>query len=184
MRNYFALKPQDVLVLLKLILWRDRQWRQNELAAELGLSGAEIVHSLERLQRSQLVDHSKKAPHRMAALEFLSFGLKYVFPAEIGRIVWGMPTAHSALPLSKKLVSDELNQYVWSSEEGSAQGMMLEPLYPSVPKAAKKDQALYELLVLIDSLRVGRPREQKMAIEELRKRILPGHEGIAMGSLR
>ena len=183
MRNYFVLKPQDILVLLKLILWRDRSWRQNELASELGLSGAEVVHSLERLQRSQLVDESRKNPHRMAALEFLSFGLKYVFPAEIGRIVRGMPTAHSALPLSKKLIADELNQYVWSSEDGDAQGMKLEPLYPSAPQAAKKDERLYELLVLVDSLRVGRPREQKMAIEELRKRILPGLKEVSAGGI-
>jgi hypothetical protein len=174
MRNYFSLKPQDVLVLLKLILWRSREWRQNELASELGLSAAELVHSLERLQRSQLLDESKKNPRRSATLEFLSFGLKYVFPAEIGRIVRGMPTAHSALPLSQKLISDDMNQFVWTSDEGSAHGMMMTPLYPTVPMAAAKDAALYELLALVDSLRIGRPREQKMAIEELRKRILPG----------
>jgi hypothetical protein len=179
MRNYFSLKPQDVLVLLKLILWKDRQWRQNELAGELGLSGAEIVHSLERLQRSQLLGGSRKNPHRMAALEFLSYGLKYVFPAEIGRVVRGMPTAHSALPLSKKLIVDEMNQFVWLSDDGNAQGMMVEPLYPSAPLAAKKDPALYELLTLIDSIRIGRPREQKMALKELRNRILPGSKEIS-----
>ena len=37
--------------------------------------------------------------------------------------------------------------------------------------AAKSDPKLYELLALVDTLRVGRARERTMAEEELRKRL-------------
>jgi hypothetical protein len=39
------------------------------------------------------------------------------------------------------------------------------------PYAARLDEKLYELLVLIDAIRGGQARERKIAIEELRKRM-------------
>jgi hypothetical protein len=43
-------------------------------------------------------------------------------------------------------------------------GLSLIPLYPSVPLAANLDNPqLYELLGLVDALRVGRIREQQLA---------------------
>ena len=44
------------------------------------------------------------------------------------------------------------------------------PLYRSVPQAASNDPELYALLSLIDAIRVGRMREQRLAIDELEKR--------------
>ena len=41
----------------------------------------------------------------------------------------------------------------------------------SVPRAVKKDPELYDLLSLVDALRIGRVREKKMAEEELRNRM-------------
>jgi hypothetical protein len=45
------------------------------------------------------------------------------------------------------------------------------PLYKSVPKAAREDQQLYELLTLVDALRGGRARERQMARQEMVKRL-------------
>jgi len=45
----------------------------------------------------------------------------------------------------------------------------LQPLYKSVPAAAKKDKRLYQYLVLVDAIRGGRARERSMAIEILLK---------------
>ena len=42
----------------------------------------------------------------------------------------------------------------------------------SVVDAVKLDPALYELLSLVDALRVGKVREKELAISELKKRIL------------
>ncbi|MBN1561227.1 hypothetical protein JW998_13320 [candidate division KSB1 bacterium] len=40
-----------------------------------------------------------------------------------------------------------------------------------MPAACAKDDKLYELLALVDAIRLGRAREKKRAIDELRKRI-------------
>lgn len=54
---------------------------------------------------------------------------------------------------------------------GRVRGQAIEPLYPSVPAAARKNVELYEFLALIDALRVGRARERKLAAEEISKRL-------------
>jgi hypothetical protein len=167
-----SLKPQDVLVLLKTAIWRDREWRQLDMALELGLSPSEVANSLQRLLTNGLVDSAKKKPLRLALVEFLVYAVKYMFPAQFGAISRGMPTAHSGPVLSKKLISDNYNQVVWPYEGGETRGVSLRPLYDSAPEAAKKDAKLYELLTLVDSIRSGNGREQNLAAEEIRKRVL------------
>jgi len=105
-------------------------------------------------------------------MDFLQYGLAYVFPQNPGAIVRGMPTAHSAPPLSTIIKSDEL--FVWPSARGKARGQSIVPLYPSVIQAAEQDEKLYQLLALADALRVGRARERKLAVAELKKRIFNG----------
>ena len=160
MRSAGGLKPQDVLVLLKMVASKDRSWRLVDLAQELGLSLSEVSTSLERSKRARLIDGSKKKINWPALLEFVLHGLKYVYPAEPGPICRGVPTAHSAPPLSKEIGSKENDQYVWPSGEGTVRGQAIEPLYSSVPEAALKDPALHQLLALVDALRVGRARER------------------------
>lgn len=48
----------------------------------------------------------------------------------------------------------------------------MEPLYPTVAEAAIQNEKLYELLALVDALRVGRVRERELAAVELEKRVL------------
>ncbi len=171
MRVLQGIKPQDILVLLKLCLWHDREWRHIDLAAELGFSQSEVSFALERCRLSGFLDSGKKRVLRSALLEFLEHGLKYVYPVQPGAVCRGMPTAHSALPLSKRIVSDDDDQYVWPWADGKVRGQGIAPLYESVPFAAAKDSQLYELLALVDALRVGRARERGIAIDELESRI-------------
>ncbi len=168
-----GIKPQDVLVLLKLCLWQEREWRHVDLAAELGLSQTEISFALERCRSSGLIDQAKKRVIKAAFLEFLLHGLRYVFPAQPGPLYRGMPTSHSAPPLSRHIVSEDNDQYVWPYGEGTVRGQAIEPLYASVPMAAAKDPQLHELLALVDALRVGRARERNIAREELEARLGP-----------
>jgi hypothetical protein len=60
---------------------------------------------------------------------------------------------------------------VWADDEGSVRGESIEPLYPSAPRAAREDPKLYELLALVDALRIGRARERKLAEALLRQRL-------------
>jgi hypothetical protein len=167
-----GLRPQDILILLKMISWRDRLWRQIDLALELDISQAEVAYALERLHVSGLVDASKKKVRRLAVVELLVHAIKYIFPPVLGSYVRGLPTARSAKPLVGKLVVDDELPIVWPSERGEHRGLSIEPIYHSVPFAALKDPLLYELLAIVDSLRAGNVRERKFAEEELRKRIL------------
>jgi hypothetical protein len=64
---------------------------------------------------------------------------------------------------------------VWPDPEGSTRGVAFEPLYPTVPQAARRDPALYELLALVDAVRDGRARERKIAEKELVKRLRAGN---------
>jgi hypothetical protein len=57
-------------------------------------------------------------------------------------------------------------------ERGVSGGQSIEPLYRTVPWAARRDRSLYELLALIDGLRVGKARERSLTEKELRRRIL------------
>ncbi len=173
MRTLQGIKPQDVLVLLKLCLWDGRAWRHVDLAEALGLSQTEVSFALERCRASGFLDQSKKRVLRSALIEFLAHGVKYVYPARPGPLCRGIPTAHSAPPLSKRIVSEENDQYVWAHSEGEMRGQAIEPLYESAPEAARKDPELHELLALVDALRVGRARERALALAELEKRLGP-----------
>ena len=84
----------------------------------------------------------------------------------------GVPTAHSALPMKDKIVSNEL--FVWEHPEGTVRGQAIIPLYHTVPNIVQNDAKLYELLALVDAIRTGTSRINKIASEELEKRILTG----------
>ncbi len=170
-----GLKPQDVLLLLKLAAVEGKGYAQSKLAAEIGVSQAEISYSLQRLIRSNLVNESKQSIYRLAAREFLVHAIKYLYPAEISSYQRGLATAHSAEPLKGKLVTEQHLELVWPDPEGKEKGMAVKPIYETVPMACRQDRNLYQLMALLDSLRVGSPRERKMAELELSKRILKGN---------
>lgn len=136
-----------------------------ELASRLGLSSSETHAAVRRLQRARLVDPERRV-NRRALTEFLLHGLRYVFPAELGAPSLGMATGPSAPGVGEAFDAPEL--WVWPTSEGDVRGPAIAPLYPSVPEAARKDPKLYELLSLVDCLRVGRARERAIATRRLR----------------
>jgi hypothetical protein len=170
----YTMKAQDIVILLKIIAYGDESWRQTSLAESLNMSQSEISQSLLRSKFAGLLDGSGKKVMRLALMDFLQYGLTYVFPQKPGAVVRGIPTSHSAPPLKKEILSDE--DYVWPSANGKVRGHSIVPLYPSVVEAAQKDSKLYELLALTDALRVGRARERNIAVQELKKRILNGEQ--------
>jgi len=165
-----VMKPQDVLLLLKISSLDNKPWRQKIIAEELSMSQSEISESVSRSKYAGLLDPKGKKVMRLALMEFIQYGLRYVFPQKPGPVVRGVTTAHSASPLKEHIQSSE--DYVWPYGKGTVRGHSIIPLYPSVPEAALKDKRLYELLVLVDALRVGRAREKEIAIHELNLRLL------------
>ncbi len=177
-RMSLNLKPQDVLVLLKLVAIGDRSWTYSGLAGELGMSASEVHGAITRAQSARLyadVLHTVMHPN---LFEFLVHGVRYAFPAEADAPAWGIPTAHAAPPLNGIIIADEPLPPVWPAASGTTHGVSLTPLYRSVPYAAERDPELYELLACVDALRIGRVRERSAATEALRPRIL-GEEAAA-----
>ncbi|MFT5669185.1 MAG: hypothetical protein ACI9DK_003397 [Vicingaceae bacterium] len=162
------LKPQDVLLLLKIISLEKSSWNQKPIAVAIGLSQSEVSEAVARAKFSGLLDPKGKSVMKLSFLEFLQFGLRYVFPQQPGPVVRGVPTSHSAAPLKDQIQSTE--EYVWPYGKGKVRGHSILPLYPSAPEAALNDPKLHELLALVDALRVGRARERELAVVELKKR--------------
>jgi hypothetical protein len=117
-----------------------------------------------------LIDYNKKKINRQSLVEFLEYGVKYVFPQQPGSLVRGILTAHSH-PFMKQYFSSEMN-YVWPDSTGEDMGLMIEPFFPGQTKAIKEDPLYYKLLALVDVIRVGKVREIKVAIQELKQIIL------------
>jgi hypothetical protein len=165
------MKPQDILVLLKLHLWANEEWTQPKIAQAIGLSQSETSAAIQRCEKSGLYSPVSGKPVRAAMEEFFIHGLKYCFPATLGAPDRGMPTAHSAPPLSSMLAGGENEIFIWPYVNGNVRGVSVEPLYKSVPEAAINDNMLYECLALIDAIRIGRAREKNLAIKLLIERI-------------
>jgi len=164
------MRPQDIVVLLKIIATKNNQWRNIDIAYGLKISQSEVSEILNRCKIASLINKDKRKVHQNALYEFLVYGLKYVFPAEPGAIARGIPTAHSASPIKDKIISGS-ESYVWPNPNGNSRGQSINPLYKTVPEAALEDQAFYELLALVDSIRLGKAREVLIAKEELHRRL-------------
>lgn len=167
-----VLKPQDVVVLLKLFGYEcETRPPYSLIAADLGMSQSEINGSVKRLQAAGLVNPKElgELPNLAATEEFLVHAVKYVFPAKRGHFVRGMPTSYAAKPLDQLIVAGTDPIPVWPDPLGTKKGISLMPLYRSVPDAARRDPVLYERLAMLDAIRDGGARDRKLAEQELIK---------------
>ncbi len=168
------LSALDIVILIKIVALDKTPWLQTDLADALDISQSEVSKSLQRLDKARLISSMKgeKIIRRQNILDLLQHGVRYMIPQWPGPITRGMPTAHAAPPLADMIRSNEA--YVWPYGRGKVRGQSIVPLYPTVPEAASKDPKFYEIIALVDALRVGRAREQQLGMEELKKRILDG----------
>jgi DNA-binding Lrp family transcriptional regulator len=167
------LKPQDVVVALKLCTYPDARPPISIIANDLSLSPSEVHGAIVRLRKSRLLHgpNLKDRPNISALEEFLVHGLKYAFPAQHGEVTRGIPTSHAAEPLKSEVAMSNDLPPVWPWHEGNTRGVGFEPLYKSVPQAALRDSKLYQLLALVDAIRDGRARERKIAERDLVHRL-------------
>jgi DNA-binding Lrp family transcriptional regulator len=172
-----ALKPQDVYVVLKIVADGSRRAPYSHLALELVMSPSEVHASVRRARESGLLHGPdfENRPNVAALEEFLSHGLKYVFPAERGEPTRGVATSYGAEPLRVLIAPNDDPIPVWPYKDGKQRGVSFAPLYKTAPMAALRDESFYELLVLADALREGRVRERKIAETELHRRLRAVH---------
>lgn len=168
-----ALKPQDVVIALKLAPLKGGAWTYAELARSLHVSTATVHQSVQRLTASRLFEaRTLRQVVSPRLFELLVHGIPYVFPATLGATSRrGLPTGVSIPVLADKLVLGDEDCMVWPMKGGPAVGRTVEPLYRSVPEASLEDARLYEALALVDAIRVGRARERNLAAAELKERL-------------
>ncbi len=168
-----VLKPQDLLLVLKLWVGRGEAWTYQSIAQVLGISAAEAHAAAKRARTAGLLPEGPLAapPHAAALREFLIHGAKYAFPAKLGGLTRGISTAYAAPPMSAEMIPSGEPPPVWPHPGGTERGAAVVPIYPSVPAAALADPALYELLALLDALRIGRARERQIAARLLEERL-------------
>lgn len=171
------LKPQDLLVLLKVAAHPTQRWTYAALGESLSMSASETHACVKRAVAAGLASTSGRgewSPIRPNLLEFMRHGARYVWPATPGPVKRGVPTSFGAEPLVHLLTAAPGEAPVWAHPTGSAKGPTLTPLYRIAPQAALSDPALHRLLALLDALRTGRARERALASElmetELTKR--------------
>jgi hypothetical protein len=163
-------KSLDVLVALKLSLGGLRH-SYAALAVQLGLSASEVHAAVRRLIEARLVDPATKDIRREALRNYLVHGVPHAFPARLQEITRGMPTAWAAPVMAQTTAGRDQAPPVWPDPDGTVQGAAVEPLYRSVPQAARRDPELYALLAWVDALRIGRARERSLAEKAISQRL-------------
>ncbi len=169
--QHMVLKPQDIVVVLKLLGYEGGRPPFAQIAKDLVMSPSEVHAAVKRAQAARLLHGPQMSnrPNVSALEEFLLHGIKYAFPAERGGPSRGIPTGYAATPLNRLIAPGDEPIPVWPFAEGKKRGIAFAPLYKMAPVAALKDPLLYEELALIDAIRDGRARERKLAEQELVK---------------
>ncbi|HVI53633.1 MAG TPA: MarR family transcriptional regulator [Luteibacter sp.] len=168
-----SLKPQDLLVALKLQCTRGVSLPYAALAEQLEMSASEVHAAVQRATQSGLLraDSGTILVDGQITFDFLIGGVRVAFPAVIGPDVRGIPTAGGG-PTLARYFSEGADVFVWPHSTGSRRGASLVPLFKSVPAASLADPKLYDILTLVDALRIGAAREREIATVELRKLLL------------
>jgi len=169
MKKHNGMRPHDVAILLKILSKGKEKWYMKDLAQELKISPSEISESINRSVIGGLLSSDKHTLNKLAFIDFLKSGLKYVFPQHPGAMTRGVGTAVSAPPLNDEFFSND--NFVWPYAKGNTRGQAIEPLHPKTPEACLTDSAYYELMALTDAIRIGKAREQNQAFRHLKERI-------------
>jgi hypothetical protein len=172
------LDSADVYVLLKIacVYGRER-WSQSGIGHEIGVSPSVVNRALKKAEELKLYNPARRRLNGPPLETALVHGARYFLAPKRGGEVRGTPTAWAAPPLANLLVSDEALPPVWPDSDGEVRGLSLEPLHPSAPQAARRDPEFYELLALVDVLRVGGARERALAERELHRRMTVQEKG-------
>jgi hypothetical protein len=169
-----TLRPQDLVILLRLSIPGSGAAPYSGLAAELHMSPSEVHGGVERAVAAGLAfkdSGGHPAIVREALKRFLQYGAPYAFPPVHGTLTRGLPTGYAAPPLNERISQPNEPPPVWPYGKGTVRGIALYPLYPTVAMAAQQNPELYELLALFDALRAGSAREKSIAALELDDRL-------------
>lgn len=165
MKTHKGMRPQDIVILLKIFSLGEEEWLNKDLSSSLFISQSEISESLNRSSYAGLIGIDKKTIQKSALFGLLVYGIRYMFPAQAGTIAKGIPTGASA-PILRDNFQNEI-RLVWPDQSVETRGLLIEPLYPKLVEAVKLDPFLYDLLALTETFRIGNDKEVARAKELL-----------------
>jgi len=170
------LKAQDTLVAIKIWSLRcaRREMPVREFADSVGISPGEVSKAVRRLINAGLVVERDAVWYVQQAglCEWLSYGVRYAYavkPSGFGR---GVATSWNCALVESEMVAPS-PALIWSQPGGNVEGVVIEPFHSKVPHASSLDDDLYRICALVDAIRLGKPRELKIARREL-KQLLEG----------
>ena len=162
-----TLRPSDLVVACQLAVTPSAQFL--ELANSTGISAGECHNAVRRLRLARILMAGERRPATEVLHSFLVQGAPFAFPPVLGALTIGTATAHSSP--SFRTVLDSAEGFVWPDAAGDSRGQSLIPLFPGAPSLPDKNQPLYDLLTIVDALRVGTTRVRKIAAEMLAERL-------------
>ena len=130
MSRQMALKPQDVVVAIKLAVGI-QHFTYARLSSAVGLAPSQVHASVKVLLQSKLAQDERDGPaiNRFRLIDFLIHGVPYMFPATVTHPTKGLATV-SALEEMKDLFLSQ-RDYVWPSPDGKDTGVGIIPLHHS-----------------------------------------------------
>ncbi len=153
--------------------YRESLYTVRGLEKTTGISKTQIADSLRRCTDIGLAKKDRKygvpRSNKKSLLEFVIYGIKYVFPVKMTELTRGIATSFSAPVLNEKLFSSGELIAVWPDERAKSKGLKVLPLFHTVPYAVRQDGDLYAMLALVDAIRLGNPREAGLAANMLEK---------------
>ncbi len=167
------LKPQDLLV--AVVLGRHPAHHFEPLARAAGLSLSEAHSAVRRLQASDLVSPDRHLNVTLF-IGFLESGARFVWPQRSLGVGSGLPTSGAAPMLGQHGLEFGELPPVWSVDDDASgrlvRGVVMEPLYKTVGRAALQDDEVYALFALLEGARSRSARERKTCVDELRRRLM------------
>jgi len=180
------MKSQDIVVLFKLVSLHARKEKEGSkvfgdedealfsvrsMERYTGISKSQVSLSLNRMYDVGLAkigsDMGNPKVNKQALLEFVIYGIRYVFPVKMGNLTRGIPTSFAAPVFKNQLLSAGELISVWPDAEGTEKGLSVEPLHKNVRQAIKGDDLMYDYLALTDAIRLEQVRTRKIAIDKL-----------------
>lgn len=167
------LKPQDLVVALKVAVNEERDYLLATLGEELKMVLSAVHGAVSRCEQARLLSRASGGIRatKPALLEFAIHGARYAFPAMQGQLSRGTSTSLAGPSLREHFDQAAAMPPVWPDPLGDAYGPALVPLHHTVPDACRIDPKLLDVLTLVDAVRAGAAREREMAIALLQERL-------------
>lgn len=178
LRNQSAVKSQDVVVACRLFSTEcsgQPEWTYASLSDDLGMSTSSVHESVERCRLAGVLSagSDRGTTCRRELADLLADAVPKIFFAIRTGVVVGVPTGSDAPPLAGKFKSlSGAVVRVWPDAGGAVRGEGVLPLHPGVPELARRDPLFYEILALVDVMRLGSGADRRLASEMVEQRVV------------